>query len=178
MRMCCISRKIESRLSIAKSKSIMPCVDPVKPNLVNYHKWAFYIFTTILTIQVYTTSKTSSDYCRSFEALQDSPVVKNCKGFCINVSKIGAMYKHSKEHMYCTACIRKVDKGWNPQYSTFSMYFIAIFADAEFFVDVSGHILQISQNWGFSMDFLNHMVFYQVFLLSPLQVYSTELKKL
>ncbi len=36
---------------------------------------------------------------------------------------------------------------------------------------VSGHNLEISQIWGFCMDFLNHwegwMVFYQVFLLSP-----------
>jgi hypothetical protein len=37
----------------------------------------------------------------------------------------------------------------------------------------SGHNLEISQTWGFCMNFLNHreggMVFYQVFLLSPLQ---------
>ncbi len=41
------------------------------------------------------------------------------------------------------------------------------------FVEVSGHNLESSQTWGFCMDFLNHseggMVFYQVFLLSPLQ---------
>ncbi len=43
------------------------------------------------------------------------------------------------------------------------------------FVEVSGHNLESShsQTWGFCMDFLNHregqMLFYQVFLLSPLQ---------
>jgi hypothetical protein len=41
------------------------------------------------------------------------------------------------------------------------------------FVEVSGHNLESSQTWGFCMDFLNHrvggMVFYQVFLRSPLQ---------
>ncbi len=49
--------------------------------------------------------------------------------------------------------------------------------DAEFmneqFHEVSGHNLESSQTWGFCMDFLNHwergVVFYQVFLLSPLQ---------
>jgi len=41
------------------------------------------------------------------------------------------------------------------------------------FFEVSGHNLESSHTWGFCMDFLNHregdMVFYQVFLLSPLQ---------
>ncbi len=47
------------------------------------------------------------------------------------------------------------------------------------FREVSGHNLESSQTWGFCMDFLNHreegMVFYQVFLLSPLQCKVTEL---
>ncbi len=41
------------------------------------------------------------------------------------------------------------------------------------FVEVSTHNLETSQTWGFCMDFLNHKeeiwIFYQVFLLSPLQ---------
>ncbi len=41
------------------------------------------------------------------------------------------------------------------------------------FVEVSGHNLESSQTWGSCMDFLKHrdgsMVFYEVFLLSPLQ---------
>ncbi len=41
------------------------------------------------------------------------------------------------------------------------------------FVEVSGHNLESSQTWSFCMNFLHHreggMVFYQVFLLSPLQ---------
>jgi hypothetical protein len=41
------------------------------------------------------------------------------------------------------------------------------------FVEISRHNLESSQAWGFCMDFLNHReggtVFYQVFLLSPLQ---------
>ncbi len=41
------------------------------------------------------------------------------------------------------------------------------------FLEVSGHNLESSQTWGTCMDFLNHreggMVFYQVFLPSPLQ---------
>ncbi len=47
------------------------------------------------------------------------------------------------------------------------------------FVEVSGHNLESSQTYGFCMDFLNHregvMVFYQVFLLSPLQCTVTKL---
>ncbi len=46
------------------------------------------------------------------------------------------------------------------------------------FVEVSRHNLESSQTWGFCMNFLNHregMVFYQVFLLSPLQCTATEL---
>ncbi len=46
------------------------------------------------------------------------------------------------------------------------------------FIKVSGHNLESSQTWGFCMYFLNHrervMVFYQVFLLSPLQCTVTE----
>ncbi len=41
------------------------------------------------------------------------------------------------------------------------------------FVEVSGHNLESSQTWGLWMVFFNHrkggMVFYQVFLISPLQ---------
>jgi hypothetical protein len=44
---------------------------------------------------------------------------------------------------------------------------------------LSGHNLESSQTWGFCMDFLNHgqggIVFYQVFLLSPVQCTVTEL---
>ncbi len=45
------------------------------------------------------------------------------------------------------------------------------------FVEVSGHNLESSQTWGFCTDFLNHReggkVFYQIFLLSPLQCAAT-----
>jgi hypothetical protein len=47
------------------------------------------------------------------------------------------------------------------------------------FVEVSGHNLESPQTLGFCMDFLNHgeggIVFYQAFLLSPLQCTVTEL---
>jgi hypothetical protein len=46
-------------------------------------------------------------------------------------------------------------------------------------IAVAVHNLESSQTWGFYMDFLNHreggMVFYQFFLLSPLQCTVTEL---
>ncbi len=41
------------------------------------------------------------------------------------------------------------------------------------FIEISGHNLESSQTWGVCMDFIYHrevgMIFYQVFLLSPLQ---------
>jgi len=47
------------------------------------------------------------------------------------------------------------------------------------FIELSGHNLESSQTWSFWMDLLNirygGMVFYQVFLLSPLQCTVTEL---
>ncbi len=49
------------------------------------------------------------------------------------------------------------------------------------FAEVSGHNLESFQTWGFCMDFLNHreggMVFYQVFLLSPLQCTVNEISR-
>ncbi len=50
------------------------------------------------------------------------------------------------------------------------------------FVEVSGQNLESSQSWGFCVDFLIYreegMVFYEVFLLSPLQCTVTKLQKL
>ncbi len=47
------------------------------------------------------------------------------------------------------------------------------------FAEISGQNLESSQIWGFCMDFINHregdMVFYKVYLLSPLQCTVTEL---
>ncbi len=156
----------------------MPCVDPGKPNLVNCHKWAFYIFTAILnlTIQVNTRSKTSSYYCRWFKALQCvkfSPVEKKWQGICINVSEIGGMSIHSKEHMYVNEYLKSTRAEiLNTQRLTFLN---VLYSDCWSRIHEGTISLrfQNSQNWGFSMDFLNHMVFYQIFLLPLLQVYCT-----